>query len=63
MNDRNCNMCVFHLTGSCSRWDCEGTITETMVAGLLEKAKKCKRCHKIVLGEENYCTSCGGSLK
>lgn len=40
MNDRNCNMCVFHLTGSCSRWDCEGTITERMVADVLEIIKE-----------------------
>lgn len=40
MNGRNCNMCVFHLTGSCSRWDCEGTITERMVADVLEIIKE-----------------------
>lgn len=25
--DRECNKCIYHISGSCSRWNCEGTET------------------------------------
>ena len=27
MADRECNRCVYHSSGSCSAWECEGTKT------------------------------------
>lgn len=25
--DRNCNKCIHHTSGSCSAWECKGTVT------------------------------------
>lgn len=25
--DRDCNACVYHTSGNCSKWECEGTVT------------------------------------
>lgn len=27
MNDRECEKCVYHTSGQCSKWMCEGTVT------------------------------------
>lgn len=37
MIERNCNICVWKRSGSCSRWDCSGTLTESDVEKLIEK--------------------------
>lgn len=38
--DRNCPKCVFHLSGSCSQWDCCGTVTEQEVENMLRIIEK-----------------------
>lgn len=25
--ERDCNKCVYHTSGTCSRWECKGTVT------------------------------------
>ena len=39
MVERNCIKCVFHLSGSCSQWDCVGTVTEQEVENMLRMLK------------------------
>lgn len=26
--ERNCNKCVYHTSGECSKWECLGTVTK-----------------------------------
>lgn len=38
--ERNCVKCVFHLSGSCSQWDCCGTLTEADVEKMIKVLKE-----------------------
>lgn len=37
--DRNCNKCIHHTSGSCSAWECKGTVTvEDVKADAIDEA-------------------------
>lgn len=51
--DRNCSKCIHHTSGSCSAWECTGTVTvEDVRKNAIEEYRK--EMHDMIEGNEEF---------